>query len=136
MLDYTDKEYWNNVRESIYNKRSEHEKEICSKYFIQLNEADQQLSMKLEEREESEFLKAMGFEKGKYVVNSQGEKFKVQSHMDLGGMLDIDKISVYLGENYYDGFSICSRNNCAHGLKEGQYFDNYMPVAEYEYIVA
>ncbi|MBU3173254.1 hypothetical protein [Clostridium estertheticum] len=127
MLDYTNSEYWKKVREKIYNKRTQYEKKIFAIAFISLKDCDQKSHMEIEDREKNEFAKELGYEMGSEVVNKVGEIFKVRYMIDGYGTLDLDHLSITI-ENSERYEILYTRSANVYWLKEGNYFDNYLPV--------
>ncbi len=127
---FKDRLYWQSVAQGIMDKRSEAEKEIESKFFITLSREDQKRSIILRDRELKEFAAKMGFEIGSYVCDSSNHIWEVTWVSTYSGMLDVDDITITLQDETGDWVNLCSRRVNYNGLKERNYFDNYIPLGD------
>jgi hypothetical protein len=124
---FSNDRYWEKVKQEIFNKRNQREKEICQQYFILLSEEDQALSLELQQKELNDFVREMGFPIGEYVVDQKNKPWKVVWIASQSGLLRVDDISISLRDTNGNRKCIYSRNPVIHGLKEDQYFDCYRP---------
>ncbi len=129
---FRDKLYWQEIARSILSKRTKKEQEIAAEWILMLSPEDQKASTDLHNREVQEFTARMGFKVGSYVRDANGRAWEVTWASTCSGMLDIDDIDVTLRDDSLNWVNINNRGTNLNGLKEHNYFDNYIPLDNVE----